>query len=61
FDIDRSLNGADLCGDVIFVEDRGGPAPKFLATARIGVDYAGKWKDKPYRFLVRGSEFVSRG
>jgi DNA-3-methyladenine glycosylase len=61
FDIDRALNGADLCGDVIFVEDRGDPAPKFLATPRIGVDYAGKWKDKPYRFLVRGSEFVSRG
>jgi len=61
FGIDRSLNGADLCGEVLFVEDRGEPAPKFLATPRIGVDYAGKWKEKPYRFLVRGSDFVSKG
>ena len=60
FAIDRSLNGADLRGDVLFVEDRGDPIPKFQATARIGVDYAGKWKSKPYRFIVRGNEFVSR-
>ena len=61
FHIDRSLNGADLCGDVIFVEDRGEPAPKFQATPRIGVDYAGKWKSKPYRFIIRRNGFVSRG
>jgi len=60
FAIDRSLNGADLRGDVLFVEDRGHPIPKFQATPRIGVDYAGKWKSKPYRFIVRGNEFVSR-
>ncbi len=60
FAIDRSLNGADLCGGVLYVEDRGEPAPKFSAAPRIGVDYAGKWKDKRYRFLVRGSEFVSK-
>lgn len=60
FSIDRSLNGADLCADVIFVEDRGEPAPKIKATPRIGVDYAGKWKAKPYRFLIRGNKFVSK-
>jgi len=60
FDINRSLNGADLCGKVLYVEDRGEPTPKFDATPRIGVDYAGKWKDKPLRFLVRDSKFVSK-
>ena len=60
FAIDRSLNAADLCGDVIHVEDIGEPIPKFLAKPRIGVDYAGKWKAKPFRFLVRGNEFISR-
>jgi 3-methyladenine DNA glycosylase Mpg len=49
-----------LCHGVLYVEDRAEPIPKLDATARIGVDYAGKWKHKPYRFLVRGSEFVSR-
>ncbi|HEX2929163.1 MAG TPA: DNA-3-methyladenine glycosylase [Candidatus Binatia bacterium] len=60
FAIDRSLNGADLCGSVLFVEDRGAPAPKYLSTPRIGVDYAGRWKSKPFRFLIRSSEFVSK-
>jgi DNA-3-methyladenine glycosylase len=60
FAIDKALNGADMCGNVLYVEDRGGPAPKVSATPRIGVDYAGKWKDKPWRFLIRGNEFVSR-
>ena len=60
FAVDRSLNGADLRGDVLYVEDRAEPIPKFQATPRIGVDYAGKWKSKPYRFLVRGSEFISK-
>lgn len=60
FAIDRSLNGADLCDGVLYVEDRSEPLPKFQATPRIGVDYAGKWKDKPYRFFIRGSEFVSK-
>ena len=60
FAIDRSLNGADVCGKILYVEDRDEPQPKFQATARIGVDYAGKWKDKRLRFFVRYSEFVSK-
>lgn len=60
FAIDRSLNGADLCDSILCVEDRGAPIPKYRATPRIGVDYAGKWKNKPYRYLVRDNEFVSR-
>ena len=60
FAIDRSLNGADLCDDVLYVEERGESEPKIRATPRIGVDYAGKWKDKRYRFLVRDSDFVSK-
>jgi DNA-3-methyladenine glycosylase len=60
FAIDKSLNGADVCARVLYIEDRGEPAPKILATPRIGVDYAGKWKDKPWRFLIRGNEFVSK-
>jgi DNA-3-methyladenine glycosylase len=60
FAIDRSLNGADLCDVVLYVEDRAEPQPKFHAAPRIGVDYAGKWKDKRYRFFVRGSDFVSK-
>jgi DNA-3-methyladenine glycosylase len=60
FAIDLTLNGANLRDGILFVEDRSEPIPKFQATPRIGVDYAGKWKDKPYRFVIRGSELVSK-
>jgi DNA-3-methyladenine glycosylase len=60
FAIDRSLNGGDLCGNVLYVRDSGEPAPNIVATPRIGVDYAAEWKNKPFRFLVRGNAFVSK-
>jgi DNA-3-methyladenine glycosylase len=60
FAIDRTLNGDDLCGDVIYVEDRREPAPRVVTAPRIGVDYAGKWKHKPWRFLIWGNGFVSK-
>jgi DNA-3-methyladenine glycosylase len=60
FAIDRSLNGTDLCGDVLYVEDKAEPLPRSVARPRIGVDYAGHWKNKPWRFLIRNNEFVSR-
>ena len=60
FAIDRTLNGNDLCGKILYVEDRDEPSPKIAATPRIGVDYAGKWKHKPWRFLIKGNQFVSK-
>ena len=60
FAIDRSLDGAMFAARV-FTSNHGEPMTKFTATPRIGVDYAGKWKDKPLRFIVRDSEFVSKG
>ena len=60
FAIDRTLNGNDLCGRVLYLEDPGDPAPPFVTTPRIGVDYAGEWTHKPWRFVIRDNEFVSR-
>jgi DNA-3-methyladenine glycosylase len=60
FAIDRTLNGDDMCGKIIYVEDGGEPLPKIATTPRIGVDYAGKWKHKPWRFLIKGNQFVSK-
>jgi DNA-3-methyladenine glycosylase len=60
FAIDRTLNGNDLCGRVLYLEDPGDPAPSFVTTPRIGVDYAGEWTHKPWRFIVRDNPFVSR-
>ncbi|HXG49804.1 MAG TPA: DNA-3-methyladenine glycosylase [candidate division Zixibacteria bacterium] len=60
FAIDRSLNGADLCAGELYIQDAGESPPAVVARPRIGVDYAGEWKHKPWRFLVCGSEFVSK-
>ena len=60
FAIDRKLNGDDLCGKVLYLEDRGEAVSRVVTTPRIGVDYAGKWKNKQWRFLIKGNSFVSR-
>ena len=60
FAIDRKLNGDDLCGKLLYLEDRGEAVSKVVTTPRIGVDYAGKWKNEPWRFLIKGNQFVSK-
>jgi DNA-3-methyladenine glycosylase len=60
FAVDRSLNGADACAELIYVEDRGEDALRVVTRPRVGVDYAGRWKHKPWRFLVRDSAFISK-
>jgi DNA-3-methyladenine glycosylase len=59
FGIDRRLNGLDLCGEALFIEDRGTSLVDIVATTRVGVDYAGPWKDKPWRFYIAGHPGVS--
>lgn len=58
--IDRGLNGTDLLGDTLWLEK---PAryrpPKVARATRIGVDYAGDWARKPWRFYDRESPYVS--
>ncbi len=59
--IDRTLNGADLCGDVLWIERPRGRhrAPRIGRSPRIGVDYAGAWASRPWRFFDRDSPYVS--
>lgn len=54
--IDRRLNCEDLTmGGVLWVEDRGERVtPSMISTGRrIGVDYAGLWAKKPWRFRLK--------
>jgi len=59
--IDRSLNGTDLRGDVLWLERPASRATavRIARSARIGVDYAGGWARRPWRFFDRDSPFVS--
>jgi len=60
-DIDRRLNGVDLLGEELWLEKAPpGAAPVRIARSpRIGVDYAGDWARRPWRFFERGSPYVS--
>ncbi len=54
--IDRSLNRADLTtGESLWFEDRGTLEGKrdVETHPRIGVEYAGEWAKKPWRFRLR--------
>jgi DNA-3-methyladenine glycosylase len=59
--IDRRLNAADLCGKTLWLERPAvaTPAPRIVRATRIGVDYAGEWAQRPWRFFDRDSPYVS--
>ena len=57
--IDRSLNGLDLCGSEIYLEEDNGERFSIVTTKRVGVDYAEEAKDYPWRFYIEGNEYVS--
>lgn len=60
-DIDRGLNGADLAGGQIWLEKyRQFTENEISAGKRIGIDYAKEYAAKPWRFWVRGNQYVSR-
>jgi len=59
--IDRSLNESDLVsGRLIIVPDQIISKDCVETTPRIGVDYAGEWAEKPWRFCVRANPHVSK-
>lgn len=58
--IDKQLNGADLLDAEIWLEDRDLEAGPIRTSPRVGVDYAGEYKDKPWRFYVDCNPHVSR-
>lgn len=58
--IDRAHNGLDLTGSDLWIEAPNGHRPVRIARAtRIGVDYAGSWAEKPWRYFDRDSPYVS--
>jgi DNA-3-methyladenine glycosylase len=62
--IDRTLNGADLCmplsAQTLWVESPEVMGRRKIVSApRIGVDYAGDWAHKRWRFFDQASPYVS--
>lgn len=58
FAITRAAYGADLCRGPLFFAP--GLRGKVVRSARIGVDYAGEWAERPWRFFEQGNPWVSR-
>jgi len=60
--ISRKVNGFDLQGDVVWIEDRGltFTDDQIVAAPRVGVDYAAEDALLPYRLYVKGNKYVSR-
>ena len=59
--VDRTLNGADLCADRLWLERPPEliPPSRIGRAPRIGVEYAGSWAKRPWRFFDRASPYVS--
>lgn len=57
FGVTRQHYGRDLTRGTLFLSD----APKTAVgtTTRVGVDYAGSWAEKPWRFFEPGNRYVS--
>lgn len=62
FGIDKSVNGIDICGNVLWVEDRNEIVKKedIVVAKRIGVDYAKHCKDRKWRFYIKNNPCVSK-
>lgn len=61
--IDRTLNGIDLShvGGRLTISAGVEYSDEQVSTSpRIGVDYAGEWAARPWRFYVKGNRHVSR-
>ena len=64
FGIDKKINYLSATGNdaTLFITDSKITIPKskIKKAKRIGVDYAGRWKDKLLRFYIKDNSFVSK-
>ena len=60
--IDLTFNKADLTGALVWVEDAGRAAGRadIASGPRVGIDYAGDYVSKPWRFWLGGNPYVSK-
>ena len=58
--ISKDQNKKDMTAPPLYVEDASLVSQDHIVeTSRVGVDYSGEWKNKPLRFYIRNTRFVS--
>ena len=57
--IDNNLNGEDLCGNKLYVEEGENKKNNIVAAKRVGIDYAEEAKDYLWRFYLEDNIYVS--
>lgn len=61
--IDKTFNNASAVEkkSLLFIEDQGIKisSKNIIKTKRVGVDYAGEWKDKLLRFYLKNNEYIN--
>jgi DNA-3-methyladenine glycosylase len=55
----RGIDGRDLFGEGLFLAARRA-RPRIAVSARVGVQYAGEWAERPWRFYEAASPHASR-
>lgn len=58
--INKLHNKIALTGNKIWIEDRTISVASIHATKRVGIDYAEEYKDKPWRFYISGTKWISK-
>lgn len=54
FSIDKKFNGMSVANDRLWIQERALPISlsRIKKTTRVGVGYAGKWKEKKWRYVL---------
>lgn len=59
--IDKSLNNSDLVkSDKLYVIDNQKEKLEIESSPRINIDYAEEYKDKKWRFYIKGNKYISK-
>lgn len=61
-EVTRKLNGVDMTkrGGLYVLEGEKVSSRDIVETKRIGIEYAGEWKERKLRFYIAGNQFLSR-
>ncbi|CUX39633.1 DNA-3-methyladenine glycosylase [Clostridium sp. C105KSO13] len=57
--IDKSLNGEDLCGSSLYIEEGDGTDFHIVSAKRVGIDKTEEARDYPWRFYIKDNRYVS--